>query len=97
MLSAVEELDVRRVFRNGIGDWCAYVDTPEGGIHTEVFDHHPKRCAAVRAAELLGKELGMFVDHRHLDVSFEQQVARYREIEGQASEVTPDESEDQGK
>jgi hypothetical protein len=26
-----------------------------------------------------------------------EQVARYREIEGQASEVTPDESEDQGK
>jgi hypothetical protein len=41
MFSAVEELDVRRVFRNGIGDWCAYVDAPEGGIHTEVFDHHP--------------------------------------------------------
>ena len=41
MLSAVEELDVRRVFRNGIGDWCAYVDVPEGGIHTAVFDHHP--------------------------------------------------------
>ena len=62
----------------------------------------------------------MFIDRRHLDVSFEQrlatmtpeqrmelardmamkmkeQVARYREIEGQASEVTPDESEDQGK
>jgi hypothetical protein len=39
---AVEELDVRRVFRNGIGDWCAYVDAPEGGmIHTAVFDHHP--------------------------------------------------------
>jgi hypothetical protein len=37
----VEELDVRRVFRNGIGDWCAYVDTPEGAIHTAVFDHHP--------------------------------------------------------
>jgi hypothetical protein len=37
----VEELDVRRVFRNGIGDWCAYVDAPEGGIHTAVFDHHP--------------------------------------------------------
>jgi len=72
--------------------------------------------AAIRAAELLGKELGMFVDRRHLDVSFEQrlatmtpeqrmelardmavkmkeQVARYREIEGQASEVTPDEGE----
>jgi hypothetical protein len=41
MLSAVEELDVRRVFRNGIGDWCAYVDRPEGGIRTVVFDHHP--------------------------------------------------------
>jgi hypothetical protein len=42
MLSAVEELDVRRVFRNGIGDWCAYVEAPEGGIiHTAVFDHHP--------------------------------------------------------
>ena len=37
----VEELDVRRVFRNGIGDWCAYVDAPEGGIRTAVFDHHP--------------------------------------------------------
>jgi hypothetical protein len=33
------------------------------------------RGAAVRAAELLGKELGMFVDHRHLDVSFEQRLA----------------------
>jgi phage terminase small subunit len=75
---------------------------------------------ANRALELLGKELGMFIDRSHLDVSFEQrlatmtpeqrmelardmatrlkeQVARYREIEGQASEVTPDESEDQGK
>ncbi len=31
VLSAVEELDVRRVFRNGIGDWCAYVDAPDGG------------------------------------------------------------------
>jgi hypothetical protein len=42
MLRAVEELDVRRIFRNGIGDWCAYVDAPEGGIiHAEVFDHHP--------------------------------------------------------
>ena len=41
MLSAVEELDVRRVFRNGMGDWCAYVDGPEGGIQTAVFDHHP--------------------------------------------------------
>ena len=40
-LSAVEELDVRRVFRNGMGDWCAYVDAPDGGIHTAVFDHHP--------------------------------------------------------
>ena len=41
MLSAVDELDVRRVFRNGIGDWCAYVDAPDGGIHTAVFDYHP--------------------------------------------------------
>jgi hypothetical protein len=41
MLSAVEELDVRRVVRNGIGDWCAYVDAPDGGIHTAVFDYHP--------------------------------------------------------
>jgi hypothetical protein len=40
-LPAVEELDVRRIFRNGIGDWCAYVDGPEGTIHVAVFDHHP--------------------------------------------------------
>ena len=39
-LPAVEELNVRRVFRNAIGDWCAYFDTPEG-IRTAVFDHHP--------------------------------------------------------
>jgi phage terminase small subunit len=31
--------------------------------------------AAVRAAELLGKELGMFIDRKHLDVSVEQRIA----------------------
>ena len=34
---------------------------------------------------------------RDMAARLKEQVARYREIEGQASEVTPDESEDQGK
>ena len=56
MLPAVEELDVRRVFRNGIGDWCAYVDGPEGGIRTAVFDHHPS-VALLRMLRNSGAEI----------------------------------------
>jgi hypothetical protein len=41
MMSAVDERDVHRVYRNLIGDWCADVAMPGRWVHTAVFDHHP--------------------------------------------------------
>jgi hypothetical protein len=39
-LGTVGERDVRRVFRNRIGDWCAEV-TVAYRIRIEAFDYHP--------------------------------------------------------
>jgi hypothetical protein len=41
LLRTVEEREVRRVYRNEIGDWCADVATPGRWTHNAVFDHHP--------------------------------------------------------
>jgi hypothetical protein len=40
-LGTVDGREVRRVFRNQIGDWCAEVDMAGGWIYIAVFDHHP--------------------------------------------------------
>jgi hypothetical protein len=40
MARAIEERDVRRVYRNSIGDWCADVSMAGGWILDTVFDHH---------------------------------------------------------
>ena len=37
----VNERDVRRVFRSGIGDWCAQI-VIAGKMQVEVFDYHPR-------------------------------------------------------
>lgn len=39
-LGTVGERDVRRIFRNHIGDWCAEVVVVER-IQIEVLDYHP--------------------------------------------------------
>src|ERR1700694_1483442 len=40
-LGTVGEREVRRVFRNAIGDWCAEV-VVTGRIQIEVLDYHPR-------------------------------------------------------
>jgi hypothetical protein len=41
MMHSVSERDVRRVYRNQVGDWCADVAMAGGWTHIAVFDHHP--------------------------------------------------------
>jgi hypothetical protein len=50
-----EERDVRRVFRNRIGDWCA--DIAIHGLRwTAVFDYHPT-IATMRALREAGADI----------------------------------------
>jgi hypothetical protein len=48
--------DVRRVFRNAIGDWCAEIFDAEGHVRVVVLNHHP-RVDAMKLLESRGVDI----------------------------------------